>query len=512
MIFLRRWIVWLRKERPQFVACFYMLVFYLYSYSLVAQVRPLVPSISATLEDPITILKFKKKKWVFNPYGIDLTPPQFRPDQLSQFLNAKGIQITEKRDLFRVPQSLIEEQDLWVFDVYGDRGLPHYMVYKGVYFNIYLTPQNLGDFHFTLCSINPIQGYEDLNSEALQELHELMKALPYVMSSFLGEEQGYAIYHNSAKTYSSRSQERHVGVEMIFASTPKYELDIRNQYAIRLYGLCNVAFKKPQQAIMTPLMLMGLKAKIEKVLQEHPWDSEEHLPSIPWTYTVSNAAEARQLALVAGIAALQNQGVIISTEDTPEDRIREKEAQLFPEQNKKLLKKEVEKCAFCDAQVVAEKHVFSLADEHSGVFSVVTNYAPYTKPFHLMIMPEQHIEFFHQLTSRESVTIGKLLQKTLHVMKKREPIRPVVFFIQCWPAGGQTVPHVHIHVLYAPTLEQSLVHLMGAISYTYPDPQEGEDLPPIMNFLKGEKDYAPIREEIRPLLEKETKVPIRPNN
>lgn len=69
-------------------------------------------------------------------------------------------------------------------------------------------------------------------------------------------------------------------------------------------------------------------------------------------------------------------------------------------------------------------------------------------PVHVLIVPREHIPTFNDLTENNKEMIGHLcmvVNKIAEIKKIKEPGFRIV--INCNPAGGQMVYHLHIHVM-----------------------------------------------------------------
>lgn len=66
---------------------------------------------------------------------------------------------------------------------------------------------------------------------------------------------------------------------------------------------------------------------------------------------------------------------------------------------------------------------------------------------HLLVIPFRHVESFFELTSQEKSAIFDLLrQARLHLDQKYSP-NGYNIGVNVGEAAGQTVPHVHIHLI-----------------------------------------------------------------
>lgn len=101
-------------------------------------------------------------------------------------------------------------------------------------------------------------------------------------------------------------------------------------------------------------------------------------------------------------------------------------------------------CLFCK---IANKDIpasIVYEDEHIIAFEDIEPRAPQ----HFLIIPRQHITSLNELTPADALLTGQLLLTAQHIAQQKgfaaEGYRTV---INCNLAGGQTVFHLHVHLL-----------------------------------------------------------------
>lgn len=69
-------------------------------------------------------------------------------------------------------------------------------------------------------------------------------------------------------------------------------------------------------------------------------------------------------------------------------------------------------------------------------------------PVHILVIPKAHIETTDDLTEDQDVIVGKLLLAAAHIARK-EGIADKGYrlIMNCREHGGQTVFHIHLHLL-----------------------------------------------------------------
>jgi diadenosine tetraphosphate (Ap4A) HIT family hydrolase len=104
-------------------------------------------------------------------------------------------------------------------------------------------------------------------------------------------------------------------------------------------------------------------------------------------------------------------------------------------------REKIDGCPFCNNKILERQAV------HRGTYaSVITTHKP-AVPGHQLIIPNRHAETIDQLTSQEIEEIGEWVKK-IHTQYQNEYHTSDYVLIQKnGPAAGQTVPHMHIHIL-----------------------------------------------------------------
>ena len=78
-------------------------------------------------------------------------------------------------------------------------------------------------------------------------------------------------------------------------------------------------------------------------------------------------------------------------------------------------------------------------------------------PTHILVVPRRHITDLNEVTSADETLAARLLlvaKQVAHAAGVAENGYRVV--INCGPDGGQTVPHLHLHVLGGRVLDTCL--------------------------------------------------------
>ncbi|KAH0788220.1 bifunctional bis(5'-adenosyl)-triphosphatase/adenylylsulfatase FHIT-like [Histomonas meleagridis] len=66
---------------------------------------------------------------------------------------------------------------------------------------------------------------------------------------------------------------------------------------------------------------------------------------------------------------------------------------------------------------------------------------------HILVSPLRSVQFFEELTQEEKIDLTNLANISGHIMKKHLGVPELSITIQNGPIAGQTVPHVHMHII-----------------------------------------------------------------
>lgn len=103
-----------------------------------------------------------------------------------------------------------------------------------------------------------------------------------------------------------------------------------------------------------------------------------------------------------------------------------------------------ENCIFC--RIAAQELPAKVAYQDSQV--VAFHDANPQAPIHLQIIPRQHIARVSELTEEAVPLLGKLVLTANRLAREMEIAQPGYrLVINCNPAAGQSVYHLHLHLL-----------------------------------------------------------------
>ncbi len=99
-------------------------------------------------------------------------------------------------------------------------------------------------------------------------------------------------------------------------------------------------------------------------------------------------------------------------------------------------------CIFCK---IANKEVPANIVHEDGKFIVFHDIRP-KAPFHVLVMPKQHIESLKDLNEDDAELAGGLLMTAKEVAKK-QGLEGYKLAMNVGKEGGQEVDHIHLHLL-----------------------------------------------------------------
>jgi diadenosine tetraphosphate (Ap4A) HIT family hydrolase len=108
-------------------------------------------------------------------------------------------------------------------------------------------------------------------------------------------------------------------------------------------------------------------------------------------------------------------------------------------------------CPFCTPRIIETQGVFET--KH---LRVLIDFAPVVKG-HLLVIPKRHISKAHEMTKEEWTELSEVIPKVVKVFQKKFNADQYLIIEKNGPLSGQTVPHVHFHVIPIPSEEMSEV-------------------------------------------------------
>lgn len=103
----------------------------------------------------------------------------------------------------------------------------------------------------------------------------------------------------------------------------------------------------------------------------------------------------------------------------------------------------------------------------SDSFGVVIRDAYPVSPAHTLIIPRRHVGSFFELTADERGSLLGLLEAAKHELDDTHRPDGYNIGINDGPAAGQTVPHLHIHLI--PRYQGDQPDPRGGVRWVFPD-------------------------------------------
>jgi histidine triad (HIT) family protein len=100
-------------------------------------------------------------------------------------------------------------------------------------------------------------------------------------------------------------------------------------------------------------------------------------------------------------------------------------------------------CLFCKIIDGSIPSTRIYEDEHCIAFSDIHPQAP----VHLLVVPRKHISSLAEATSEDTPLLGHLSAKAAEIAAQKGVAKGYRVVINTGPDGGQTVDHLHLHVL-----------------------------------------------------------------
>lgn len=97
-------------------------------------------------------------------------------------------------------------------------------------------------------------------------------------------------------------------------------------------------------------------------------------------------------------------------------------------------------CPFCNPRVIEMQFI------DNQYFYAIYNHSPIL-PGHSLIIPKNHVERFGDLQTELSSALFPFTQKVMSVLQQAFNVADFDLTIQDGAKAGQTIPHLHLHVI-----------------------------------------------------------------
>lgn len=138
-------------------------------------------------------------------------------------------------------------------------------------------------------------------------------------------------------------------------------------------------------------------------------------------------------------------------------------------------------CPFCKESVIRRDQVYE--NEH---FRILIDYAPIV-PGHLLIIPKRHMMKVHLFNKDEWQGLVDTIPLVVQVFKDLFQTDQYIILEKNGPLTGQTVPHVHFHLLPVPnkeTAEKAKTAMFAKFYDTSPEKLSEEDAAALAHRLR----------------------------
>lgn len=109
------------------------------------------------------------------------------------------------------------------------------------------------------------------------------------------------------------------------------------------------------------------------------------------------------------------------------------------------------KCVFC--KIINKEISSEIINEEDDI--VTFKDASPKAPVHLLVVPKRHITSVNDITRDDIALIGKMVYRAKEMAAKHNlDKRGYKLIFNCGPDGGQTVYHIHLHILGGKKLKE----------------------------------------------------------
>ena len=100
-------------------------------------------------------------------------------------------------------------------------------------------------------------------------------------------------------------------------------------------------------------------------------------------------------------------------------------------------------CLFCKIVAGEIPSTKIYEDEYVYAFADIAPQAP----FHAIVIPKEHIASADEITTENSMLIAKVFEAIAKIAKAENLVKGYRVVNNCGEEGGQTVGHIHFHLL-----------------------------------------------------------------
>jgi histidine triad (HIT) family protein len=100
-------------------------------------------------------------------------------------------------------------------------------------------------------------------------------------------------------------------------------------------------------------------------------------------------------------------------------------------------------CLFCKIVAGSIPVTRLCEDEHMIAFADIHPQAP----VHVLVIPKRHVDSIAHTTTEDAAMLGQLLATATEVARQQHLDAGYRLIVNTGPEGGQTVNHLHVHLL-----------------------------------------------------------------
>ena len=113
----------------------------------------------------------------------------------------------------------------------------------------------------------------------------------------------------------------------------------------------------------------------------------------------------------------------------------------------------MDNCLFC--RIISGERPSTKVYEDDDVFAF-RDIAPQA-PVHILVIPKTHIASAGEVTEENSVLVAKCFEAIAKIAVQEKLGSGFRVISNCGPDAGQTVPHIHFHILAGKKLGEKMV-------------------------------------------------------
>lgn len=129
--------------------------------------------------------------------------------------------------------------------------------------------------------------------------------------------------------------------------------------------------------------------------------------------------------------------------------------------------------AFCKKEVIDKQQVWE-----GHTFRILYNYAPIGfggEKLHFLVVPKEHKERLTDLSEEEFIEASSISQKLIEKISEERSVKDVYSFLKVGKDAGQTVRHLHFHLVFSTNKIQDLMGKLTVFKNFFLSPSPMKD-------------------------------------